>query len=87
MNNDFDMSIVGARELSDNELALIQGGSLWSWVKGAVSDVGHAATSVWNAVSSPKGQNAVKTVGGIIGVIGGIVAIFAKPSNSDPAQA
>ena len=82
--NDFDTAIVGARELSDDELMLIQGGNIfgdaWNWAKGAASDVGHAvasaATSTWNAISSPGAQKAYKTIGTILGVVGGAIALF-----------
>lgn len=84
MNDNFDTAIVGARELSDDELMLIQGGNIfgdaWSWVKGAASDVGHAvgsaATATWNAISSPGVQKGLKTVGTILGIVGGAIALI-----------
>jgi hypothetical protein len=86
----FDTAIVGARELSDDELMLIQGGNIfgdaWNWVKGAASDVGHAvgsaATATWNAVTSPGVQKGLKTVGTILGIVGGAIALFAGGHSS-----
>jgi len=79
MNDNFD--IVGARELTNEELMLIQGGGFfgdaWNAVKSAASSVGHAAESAWNAVSSKKGRETTETIGGIAGAIAGIIAIFA----------
>ena len=79
MNNDFE-NIAGAIELSNDDLMLIQGGSLWSWVKGAVHDVGHAigsaATTVYNAVTSKDGKKAISTIGSVFGIVAGIVALF-----------
>jgi len=84
MNNNFEMGIVGARELTDEELMMIQGGNFfddaWSWTKKAVSDAGHAigtaAKATYKAVTSKDGKTAITTVGSIVGVIAGIVALF-----------
>jgi hypothetical protein len=79
MNNDFE-SIAGAIELSNEDLMMIQGGSLWSWVKGAASDVGHAigsaAKAVGKALSSNDGKKALGTIGSVLGIVAGIVALF-----------
>jgi hypothetical protein len=72
MNDSFE-NIAGAIELSSEDLMMIQGGNIfgdaWRWTKKAAKDV-------YNAVSSKDGQKAVETVGGVLGIIGGIIAIF-----------
>jgi hypothetical protein len=86
MNDNFN--IVGARELTEEELLLIQGGGFfgdaWSAVTGAAKDVGHAigsaATSSWNFISSDGAQKVFKT----IGTVAGLIAIFAGGSSKSP---
>ena len=88
MNDNFDLTIAGARELNDDELMLIQGGSwlgdAWNSVKHAASDVGHAigkaATATWNAVTSPTGQKILAGIGTVVGALG---FLFGGHSNNN----
>jgi len=84
MNQQSNMNINGAIELTDAELGSIQGGNIfgdaWDWTKHAVSDVGHAigkaATATYNALTSKEGKKATGVVGSIAGIVAGIVALF-----------
>jgi hypothetical protein len=92
MNQQFDMNISGAIELTDAELGSIQGGNIfgdaWNAVKHAASDVGHAigsaATATWNALSSPTAQKVYTTLGGLLAIFGGAKKIY--DSSNSPSQ-
>jgi len=76
--NDFDLSISGARELTEEELTLIQGGNIfgdaWNAVKGAAADVVDAVT------------HPVQTLGRIASssIWGKIVEIISRPPTRGP---
>ncbi|MEO8185033.1 MAG: hypothetical protein ABI895_40020 [Deltaproteobacteria bacterium] len=83
MNDNFE-NIVGALELSDEELMMIQGGGWFddavSWTKNAVKDAGKAISSAakdtWKAVTSKKGKETIGTIGSIASVVGSIIGLL-----------
>jgi len=69
-----DLSISGARELTERELTLIHGGgffgAVWNTVTGAAQDVGHAiavaATSTWRVFSSDTALKTYRAIGDVL---------------------
>lgn len=67
--------IMGARELTDGELALIQGGGFIDSVKRAGNWVKDKATDAWNSITSPRAQDNYKSIGAILGIITAVITL------------
>lgn len=73
---------MGACELTEQELALIQGGGVWDKLEKAGGWVKDKVTDAWNSITSPKAIRNYKAVSAILGVLTAVVTIAGPPGGS-----